>query len=118
MYIANHYVRVGRKMYKPGEEIPENIPSDKLDWLITAGAVREFTPAAPAAAPQEEEPQQTIEEPEEAPEEEGAEADDDAEAPEIDAMAGIVQGGPEEEPKKPARAKSTAKKTTGRRKSG
>ena len=73
---------------------------------------------AGAAAPQEEEPQQTIEEPEEAQEEEGAEADDDAEAPEIDVMAGIVQGGPEEEPKKPARAKSTAKKTTGRRKSG
>ena len=46
------------------------------------------------------------------------EADEDAEAPEIDVMAGIVQGTEDEAPKKTARTKTTAKKQTGRRKSG
>ena len=43
------------------------------------------------------------------------EADDDAEAPEIDVMSGIVGGDEEETPKKPAR-KTSARKQTERRK--
>ena len=105
MYLANHYVRVGGKMFKRGERIPEGLPQDKIDWLLSAGAIKEIAPAS-------------LGEPEEVPEETedtADEADDEAEAPEIDVMSGIVAGEAEEEPKKATR-RASAKKQTGRRK--
>lgn len=97
MYKAIFYI--GRK-YRPGELIREEIEPEKLKHLIEIGAVEKVT------APDDD--FQDIEDliPEETEEEVG----EDAEAPEIDVMAGIVQEEVAEEPKKPARAR----KTTGR----
>ena len=126
MYLANHYVRVGGKMFKRGERIPEGLPQDKIDWLLSAGAIKEIAPAS-LGEPEEvpEETEDTADEAEDAaqqaeggePETEDAaeEADDEAEAPEIDVMSGIVAGEAEEEPKKATR-RASAKKQTGRRK--
>ena len=114
MYIAVTYI--GGK-YVPGEVIPDDMPRDKLDWLIRAGAVRKaasdpesrqrYEAAArqeaeapdPVAAPEDAEGTEDIQEPED-------EIDEDEEAPEIDVMAGIVQS--TEEPAKPAAKRKTA----------
>ena len=125
MYIANHYVRINGRVFVKGERIPEDLPAEKIEWLLKKGAVHEAAslplaeaqagtpdtvPAETAAGEQEAKPQ-TVQEPAE-------EADEDAEAPEIDVMAGIVQGAEDEAPKKTVRTKTAAKKQTGRRKSG
>ena len=73
MFIANHYVRVNGKVYTKGECIPEGLPTEKVEWLMRAGAIHEAS--APVAGTPEEEP-----------------AEDEAAAPEIDVMSGIVQG--------------------------
>lgn len=127
MYLANHCVRIGSAMFKRGERIPDNLPKDKIKWLLSAGAIKEVAPAS--LGEPEEEPEETGDAAEDAEDaaqekEEGVEpetdtipeeeADDEAEAPEIDVMSGIV-GGAEDEPKKTARHQS-AKKQTGRRK--
>lgn len=120
MYIAKHYVRVNGKMYTKGETITDELSADKAMWLVEAGAIEEVAPGLAAVRPETEaamQPEQTAaqeaEPTEEAPEEE---VDEEAEAPEIDVMAGIVAGGQEEAPKKTTR-KTAAKKTTERRKS-
>lgn len=122
MYLAKCYTRINGKMYMRGDEVPNDLPEDKVKWLLEAGAIKEFAPEKlqqekPAEKPEvvPEEVQEETGSEAEAPQEE---ADDEAEAPEIDVMAGIVQGETEEEPEKPARIKSAAKKQTGRRKSG
>lgn len=126
MYIANHYVRINGRVFVKGERIPEDLPAEKIEWLLEKGAVHEAAslpsaeaqagtpdtvPAETAAAEEQEVKPQTAQEPAE-------EADEDAEAPEIDVMAGIVQGAEDEAPKKTTRTKTAAKKQTGRRKSG
>ena len=117
MYIAVTYI--GGK-YVPGEVIPDDMPRDKLDWLIRAGAVRKAASdpdsrqryeaaagqeaEAPdlVAAPEDAEGTDDIQEPED-------EIDEDEEAPEIDVMAGIVQdGGKDAEKPAPARKPRTA----------
>lgn len=119
MYIAKHYVRVNGKMYTRGEAIPDGLSADKVAWLMESGAIEEFAPgyvAEDTATEPEEEPEP--EQPEEAKtqeEEPAEEVDEDAEVPEIDVMAGIVGDEQEETPNKAAR-KTTAKKTTERRK--
>ncbi len=120
MYIAIKYIG---KEYTPGEILPDNLPADKVKWLMEAGAIREAAPApgqpaAPeeteeepegtdksettAAPDNEQEPETTEEEPQD--EEPEDEIDEEAEAPEIDVMDGIVADeGPE--PEKPAARK-------------
>lgn len=95
MYIAVTYIG---SRYVPGETISEDTPKEKLDWLKRAGAIREAAPdpEAPvmAEAPEDKGPEAQAPDPEpddpetEAPEDE---IDEDAEAPEIDVMAGIIQ---------------------------
>lgn len=126
MYLANHYVRINGKMLKRGEKIPEGLPQGKIEWLLSAGAIKEIAPASlgePEEAPEDtedatEDAEDTVQQAEgEEPGTEDAaeEADDEAEAPEIDVMSGIVAGETEEEPKKTTR-RTSAKKQTGRRK--
>ncbi len=117
MYIAVTYI--GGK-YVPGEVIPDDMPRDKLDWLIRAGAVRqaasdpdsrqryeaaekqEAEAPDPMNAPDDAEEPEDIQEPED-------EIDEDEEAPEIDVMAGIVRGsGKDAEKPAPARKPRTA----------
>lgn len=130
MYLANHYVRINGKMLKRGEKIPEGLPQGKIEWLLSAGAIKEIAPASlgePEEAP-EDTPEDTEDATEDAEdtvqqadgeepgtEDAAEEADDEAEAPEIDVMSGIVAGETEEEPKKTTR-RTSAKKQTGRRK--
>ena len=90
MYIAKHYVKAIGRMYAPGEELPEDLSKDTVEWLIKAGAVYGSAPALSDTPAPEEEP--------EAPEEELEEDEDNI--PEIDVMAGIVQ---DEEPVAPKR---------------
>lgn len=109
MYIANHYVRIGKTVYFKGEVIPENMPAEKINWLVKTGAIhREEAPVS-----MQEEPAEVIEDQEEERlENTGAMQQldelDPEEAPDIDVMAGIVQQQPEaptETPKKPGSKK-------------
>lgn len=126
MYLANHYVRINGKMLKRGEKIPEGLPQGKIEWLLSAGAIKEIVPASlgePEEVPEDtedatedaEDAAQQAEGEEPGTEDAAEEADDEAEAPEIDVMSGIVAGETEEEPKKTTR-RTSAKKQTGRRK--
>lgn len=126
MFIANRYVRVKGTLYKKGERIPDDLPEEKIAWLLESEAIHEtavisapttaeMIPELPADEADVSEPE-TVEGP--PPEEE---ADEEAEAPEIDVMAGIVQGEPEnlEDPEEAEKAspKTGRKKQTERRKS-
>ena len=118
MFIAVTYIG---STYVPGEIISEDTPKEKLDWLIRAGAIREAAhdPETPveaelakddglaAQAPDPEPNGQDAEGPED-------EIDEEAEAPEIDVMDGVVAA-EQEEPKKPAEAaaRKTAKTVKG-----
>lgn len=111
MYIAVHYI--GRK-YTPGDILSDDTPPEKIRQWLEAGAIREAAPQ-PAPAPAEhhakEKPGRKAQEPVEEkkpPETVSDELDEDAVAPEIDLMDGVVQ------PVKPARRTST--KTAERRK--
>lgn len=130
MYLANHYVRINGKVYTRGERIPDGLPESKIRWLLRAGAVKEAVSAQEAAVLMEAAVDAGAGDPEagrifaalagesadtDTEEAAGAEyaekeetADYDAETPEIDVMAGIVQADEEEE-KRPAR-KSPARK--------
>lgn len=130
MYIANHYVRIGSRVYIKGESIPENLSEEKIKWLKEAGAIHKVAsaytedgkvPTVPDPCYQEEDEPDSEEDsedeadPEEDSEDEAEEIseereDDDPEpdAPEIDVMAGIV-GGPKKKKTTTAR-KGTAKK--------
>ena len=119
MFIANRYVRVKGTLYKKGERIPDDLPEEKIAWLLESEAIHEtavisapttaeMIPELPADEADVLEPE-TVEDPR--PEEE---ADEEAEAPEIDAMAGIIQEEPEYS-EDPEESKKTAPKT-GRKK--
>ena len=88
MYVANHYVRVGRTLFKKGDVIPE-IPSENIDWLKRAGAITEIDP--PINMP---EPEPKLE-PEIMPK---------PEMPEIDVMEGVTEA--------PKKARTRRKKGT------
>lgn len=75
MYIANHYVSIDR-VYAKGEIIPD-IPADKIEWLLSTGAISVVEGKVAKEVTEE--------------------------VPEIDAMDGIVQDNPE--PKKSGRKK-------------
>lgn len=42
-YVADGYVRVGKKLLKRGEILPE-LPEEKLKWLLEAGAIHACNP--------------------------------------------------------------------------
>ena len=114
MYIAIKYI--GKK-YTPGEILPDNLPADEVKWLLEAGAIRKAAPAPgrPAAPEETEEEPEGTDEPETAEEEPQDEEpedeiDEEAEAPEIDVMDGLVTAPAEE--KKPAR--TAARKSAGK----
>ena len=135
MYIAIKYI--GKK-YTPGEILPDNLPADEVKWLLEAGAIRKAAPipgqigapeetgdapegtdkpeipAAPDSeqGPEAEEEPETEEEPQnEEPEDE---IDEEAEAPEIDVMDGLVTAPAEEEkPARTAACKSAGKAAKG-----
>lgn len=122
MFIANRYVRAKGKLYKKGERIPDDMPEEKIKWLLESRAVRETAPISAPVITENETEFQAEETDAAEPETEAGpppeeETDEEVEAPEIDVMAGIVQEKPEdpEEPKKPAR-KTSRKKQTERRK--
>lgn len=114
MYIAVTYIG---STYVPGEIISEDTPKEKLDWLKRAGAIREAAPdpEAPVKAELPENNGQAAETPAiEADEQEAElpedEIEEEAEAPEIDVMDGLVTAPAEEE--KPAR--TAARKSSGK----
>lgn len=120
MYIANHYVRIGSRVYIKGEPIPENLSEEKIKWLKEAGAIHKVAPiytedgnipTVPDPCYQEDDEPDLEEDSEDEAEEISEECEDDEpgpDAPEIDVMAGIV-GGPKKEKTTTAR-KGTAKK--------
>lgn len=148
MYIA--VTHIGGK-YAPGEAISDDMPKEKLDWLIQSGAVRKAAPDP--SAPAQKTMTETSELSEEASREmtrqnyaaqlegmgftpggnpipvkseadsqadeyetEGEEIDEEAEAPEIDAMAGIVKPAPQEPETLPEKTAKSAEKKSERRK--
>ena len=112
MYIAVTYI--GGK-YVPGEVISEDMPEESLNWLIRSGAVRKAAPAPLAAVDSDPEPDdeasdENAQGADEALDDEPAEIDEDEEAPEIDAMAGIVKDEPEAAEKPAPKARNARKK--------
>lgn len=118
MFIAVTYIG---STYVPGEIISEDTPKEKLDWLIRAGAIREAAPdpETPVKAEPAKDDGLTAQAPDPEPNGQDAEGpedeiDEEAEAPEIDVMDGVVAA-EQEEPKKPAKAaaRKTAKTVKG-----
>ena len=105
MYIATTYIGGA---YTPGEILPDDFPAEKLAWLIKAGAVRKAE-SAPSMPDFEPEAMVDGEASQEEPEADTNEIDEEAEAPEIDVMAGIVKDAPEPAPKPSAASKKTPK---------
>lgn len=123
MYIATCYVRIGGTMFTHGECIPEDIPEEKLRWLIEAEAVEYSPDSFPFAIPEDgaaadsdaDEPEDTDGAYSDTEAAEAAEEveEDYGEAPEIDVMAGLVQDGEQENGKA---AQKSGKKAAERRK--
>lgn len=112
MYIATKYI--GKK-YTPGEILPDNLPADEVKWLLEAGAIRKTAPdpEAPVMADAPVDNGQAAQAPDPEPDEQEAEVseaeiDEEAEAPEIDVMDGIVSSAKKSQPKETAR-KTTSK---------
>ena len=132
MYIVDHYVRVDKDVLKKGDRLPENVPEEKIKWLLKAGAIHKV---APAAQPDEEEDALTYglpvdpeseqiseEEMDEAPLQEsemdtGDEEEDDfgEEDTEVDVMAGIVT---EKEDDSDRKTQAKAVRKSGRKQTG
>ena len=95
MYAAKHYMRIGRRHYTPGEIIEDGLTTEQEQWLLASGAIYTFAPepepAPVKAAPAPEDP--VVVEPE------ADEVYEEDEAPEIDAMAGIVTEAPKKKPR-------------------
>lgn len=49
VYCAVHYVSVNGKMFTPGEVITEEMTNEKVEWLMSKGALKMI--GAPAAFP-------------------------------------------------------------------
>jgi len=118
MYIANHYVRINRIMYIKGESIPDDLPEEKIEWLLKAGAIYKISDEADTdgektdpVLPEINQDIQQESEPVESEDDSEEERDEEQEVPEIDVMAGIIQDKPDE--KKP---KTSGRKTSERRK--
>lgn len=124
MFVAKHYTRIGNKRYIPGEVIDQDIPAETREWLLSKEAIYEvpserenFSPApgpdpegtAGADAPEQAEGQPAADD----AADDAAEIDMDAEPPEIDALAGVVQ--PAQEPEETADSKTSAPKKSGRK---
>ena len=75
MFIANHYVKVGRTLYKKGDTIPA-IPSENIDWLKRAGAITEIDPPIIVSEPEPKLEPEVMPEPTQ---------------PEIDVMEGVAE---------------------------
>lgn len=113
MYIAQCYVRVGGKVYVRGECLPKDTPTDRIAWLVKAGAALEVEDPLPpepenvsCGLPQGDAELPGREENEDIAEQlscdDDGDADEETEAPEIDVMAGIVRDEESEEPARPA----------------
>lgn len=125
MYIANHYIRIGKSLLKKGDLIPSDLPEDKIKWLLEAGAIQEATsplkfyghgelPTIPASEAAEAIPvADIIEEDTETPDILEGEEDTDVEeeVPEVDVMSGIVPS-EDTQPDKKAVAPKTGRKRT------
>lgn len=121
MYIATCFI--GRD-YTPGEIIPDTLPKETLDRLLASGAIRESAPfpepvtgQADGVEPEldagpDEEPEVDAVQSDEAMEPED-EIDDEAEAPEIDVMDGLISAPAEEKPAETAAPKRAAKAAKG-----
>ena len=111
MYVATTNVRINGRTVPIGGSIPENLPAEKINRLLSLGAIRWDAPAQPAPAaamiPAEEAAETNVStgKAETGVEEEIGEAVPD----EIDALDGIVKT-----PKEPAGAEKKGK-NSGRR---
>ncbi len=120
-YVADCYVRVDKKLLKRGEILPK-LPEEKIRWLLEAGAIHACDPEPIAeytmseeeftemmADIEDDEQEEESEEPvqtDTVEEAELMEAEVDLpEAPEIDAMEGIVVDETKTAPKKSKAAK-------------
>lgn len=107
-YAAKHYVKITGQKFMPGEIIDVAIPEDKLPRLLKLGAIVPLDTPMPHTASTEDDatPNDAEDASEDAAMDDDAEdaVDEEAEAPEIDVMDGIVA-------KDEAPAKATTKKT-------
>lgn len=93
MYIANYYVRVNGRLLRAGEQLPDNLPQSKLDFLLNVGAIREEPEIVETEEAEVEAEAEAVAKAVPEPVEEPAPVEDAV--VEIDSLAGIVA-----EPKK------------------
>ena len=99
MIVAKTYIGGA---FTPGEIIPDDYPSDKLEWLKNAGAIHEIEPApvmqetTAIPLPMDEEAHNDSQE---------NAYDEEQEAPEIDVMAGVIESDKQEPVEKSERPK-------------
>ena len=120
MYAAKHHVRVGGAMLAAGEVLPDGLPTERIDWLLRAGAIVEIEeakqPATPPTATEEEKLRREVRDNYSAQlddlgystdgtpkDTEPEEIDDEVEPEEIDATAGLVTPSVAEETPKPVK---------------
>lgn len=109
MYAANQYIRVNGKRYVAGEILPEDLPQEKIDWLLSKGAIEFIPNAIPISAETPSAPAEIAEDEEETPE---CAIDEEEEPEEIDAAEGII---PASKPAAKPAAKTAAKRKGGRK---
>lgn len=91
LYVAKHYTSINGTLYVEGEKIPNNLPEEKIKWLLSAGAIQRI---APVFYGDEEEQENTVPD-ETQTSEDTEETESDEENLEIDVMDGIVQNNTE-----------------------
>jgi len=101
-YVAKHYTEIAGCKYTPGEVISKPIPAEKAERLLRLGAIEPLMKMVPAAEADEE--SSTSDEDGYDPEvvlvamdDDGGDDAEDAEAPVVDVMDGIVAPDPAEE---------------------
>lgn len=99
MFVAKTYIGGA---FTPGEIIPDDYPSDRLEWLKNAGAIHEIEPTpvmqetTAIPLPMDEEAHNDSQE---------NAYDEEQEAPEIDVMAGVIESDKQEPVEKSERLK-------------
>lgn len=110
MYVAKSFIG---SSFTPGEVIPDDIPTEKLEWWKKAGAIEEIKPAVFTGDQSEREGEsveadQNYAEPEE--QETDSFSEIEPEAPEVDVSTALVQEPDNAEKQEQAKEKKKGKK--------
>lgn len=89
-YVTTGTVNFRGKILKRGEKLPKDATKDEINYFMERGAVKKVTAYGEVVEEDKEAVEESEEETEEESEEETEDEEFEEEAPEIDAMAGVV----------------------------